>query len=1330
MSLYAIEAELSSGFWDASIGLVVIAKWTVVLALAWLAHGMLARRNPRWRVALWRSAFVGLALVAVLSGVPPIVTYPLSPRDPSLSEIVPTISHVPAVAVRGDSEVDPVRAQRGIPWGRRPSGAEPSHPRSDFPAEVAGVAAGKAGKPAEVPVMVGRNDPATREVQGFRWGPGSVSGLWTIWLAGVLVLTARLIVGSLSLTRLVRRASEAPDPIVRDCREVADCLGCRGSVHVRLTKDIATPCLAGLWRPVLLLPERECHDARPDDLRAILAHELAHARNHDVAWNLVAHLASILLWFHPLAWRIRAAHVAACDAVCDAVAADLLGDVISYGRTLARLAVRAAWPAPAHGLAMARTSDVRRRLEALNRRVFRTPLSWRRVMPAFVVGSVLLVCIGGFGFTRAEQAATTPKSSNADKLADPKAAGKLTLRAVSAETNEPIEGVSIEYRARIDEGKFLEATIMTGEDGTTAIEWPATATVHMLWFTARAPKRVPIYIIWDDARHPINLPPQKELRFEPGTTIGGIVKDEAGQPIEGATVEVSAHPTESERNNSAFDLGSPKTDAQGRWRLDVAPKDLSALWAWARHPRYQESPAAMSRNFNSVTVLKKGLKVTGRVVDAAGRPVRGARASFGPTRFGSPGPPRGMTNDRGEFTLENCEPGPSIITVQAEGFAPQIQDVRVAERTAPIEIRMTDPGPILRVRVADVQGKPVAGAYVVADTWRGHRSIDFHAETDQDGRLAWRSAPKDLVLYNIGHERYMSIEAELAASEREQTVTLHPKLVISGRVTDAETGRPVLKFRAVKGRKGGTPPRIAWSESMAIEVEGGQYSVSFDEGDVFLRIDAPGYKSAASRAFQANEGSQTFDFALHSAKGYSGLVLLPDGKPATRAEVALATQEQPVSIRSGRFDRNWDFPKTSVGPDGRFTFPSRDGEFLLVAVSEAGYADASSDEFAKTGKLVLQSWGRIEGGVRIGPRFGSDQEVLFQPHPPNRAYFWSFGYRTRTDERGQFRFDWVIPGSGMISRTVVTKLGGGANKLMPGWRESVEVKPGQTVQVTIGGTGRPVIGRIVLDGIPESPIDWTRNEPVELGWAASKLDKDGRFRIEDVISGQHTLDVRVNAPSHGAGGPVIGRAKRDFTVPEIPGGRSNEPLDLGTITVKLDALQIGELAPDFDVERIGTPEKGRRLKLGDYRGKLVLLNFWEAYWGADNPQGDMTVLKDVQRTFGSDPRFVLISLACAKDAAQAEGSIKESGLSWTHGFIGDLVSGVAPRYKIRAFEYMVFNGLDKKQRRVPLTFLIGPDGRILAHDLRGTDLEAVSKALNDDKVFPAAIRTTQPASSR
>ena len=83
-------------------------------------------------------------------------------------------------------------------------------------------------------------------------------------------------------------------------------------------------------------------------------------------------------------------------------------------------------------------------------------------------------------------------------------------------------------------------------------------------------------------------------------------------------------------------LGSSQTDAQGRWRLDVAPKDLSELWANLEHPHHMPNGTRVSHDLNSVTVLKKGLTVTGRIVDAAGRPVRGAGVLFGPRSGGRP----------------------------------------------------------------------------------------------------------------------------------------------------------------------------------------------------------------------------------------------------------------------------------------------------------------------------------------------------------------------------------------------------------------------------------------------------------------------------------------------------------------------------------------------------------------------------------------------------------------------------------------------------------------------------------------------------------------------
>ena len=206
-------------------------------------------------------------------------------------------------------------------------------------------------------------------------------------------------------------------------------------------------------------------------------------------------------------------------------------------------------------------------------------------------------------------------------------------------------------------------------------------------------------------------------------------------------------------------------------------------------------------------------------------------------------------------------------------------------------------------------------------------------------------------------------------------------------------------------------------------------------------------------------------------------------------------------------------------------------------------------------------------------------------------------------------------------------------------------------------------------------------------------------------------------PRSGARGPRSASVKMTVTVPEAPAGRPDDPLDLGTITAELfETLKVGDRAPDFTVPRIAGKGRGDQLRLSDYQGKLVLLDYWATWCGPC--LAEMPAIKDIQKTFGGDTRFQLIGLSCDETAEVAERYIKENGLIWTHGFAGNLLAGVnaSKVYKVRA---------------IPATFLIGPDGRILAKNLRGAELkEAVRKALEDPKLFPAANRTTQPPSSR
>jgi thiol-disulfide isomerase/thioredoxin len=142
----------------------------------------------------------------------------------------------------------------------------------------------------------------------------------------------------------------------------------------------------------------------------------------------------------------------------------------------------------------------------------------------------------------------------------------------------------------------------------------------------------------------------------------------------------------------------------------------------------------------------------------------------------------------------------------------------------------------------------------------------------------------------------------------------------------------------------------------------------------------------------------------------------------------------------------------------------------------------------------------------------------------------------------------------------------------------------------------------------------------------------------------------------------------------------------------------GALAPDFTAPRF----HGGPFKMSDTRGKLVLLDFW-ATWCLPC-RAEMPAMKDIQETFGADPRFLLVGVSCDEAAQVPATYTKANALVWTQVHGGRILEGVAETYLIRG---------------IPATFLIAPDGRVLAMNLRGPALkEAVRNALNDQKLFP------------
>ena len=172
----------------------------------------------------------------------------------------------------------------------------------------------------------------------------------------------------------------------------------------------------------------------------------------------------------------------------------------------------------------------------------------------------------------------------------------------------------------------------------------------------------------------------------------------------------------------------------------------------------------------------------------------------------------------------------------------------------------------------------------------------------------------------------------------------------------------------------------------AAEFTGGRYTVKHAEpyAGYAVRIEAAGYKPAESRVFKPGEVAATFDFALTRAAAadlLTGVVLRPDGQPAAGAEVALATPEHPLvfETESLQFSRSNGMSFAKTGPDGRFTFDKPGSAYLLAAMSDDGYAEATPEELAKSATLALKPWGKIKGRGADRPSAGREPAHHLRP---------------------------------------------------------------------------------------------------------------------------------------------------------------------------------------------------------------------------------------------------------------------------------------------------------------------------------------------------------------
>ncbi len=145
-------------------------------------------------------------------------------------------------------------------------------------------------------------------------------------------------------------------------------------------------------------------------------------------------------------------------------------------------------------------------------------------------------------------------------------------------------------------------------------------------------------------------------------------------------------------------------------------------------------------------------------------------------------------------------------------------------------------------------------------------------------------------------------------------------------------------------------------------------------------------------------------------------------------------------------------------------------------------------------------------------------------------------------------------------------------------------------------------------------------------------------------------------------------------------------------TAKLKVLAIGQPAPDFE----GYTPQNKLVKLSDLKGKYLLVDFW-ASWCAPCRQENPNIVKQYNVFKGKG--FDVLGVSLDNNPGPWMRAIQDDGLEWTN--ISDLQawgSTVVGLYRIKA---------------IPTSYLLDPEGKIAAKNLRGRDLEDfLKKTLN------------------
>ncbi|MFN4178861.1 MAG: M56 family metallopeptidase [Armatimonadota bacterium] len=250
----------------------------IALALVWIIIRLFPKLPPSICCWLWRLAYLKL-LVSLIWATPIELSVLPSPPEPIAKEI----------AMEKGSEV---KTPISIPdFYRSPT------PTSSQASEESS------------PKALGQAD-VTR--------PNTASVLLLIWFLG-LGWQCALVMQAWRRARKLKIASQPVGDarLLLHCSELSRKFGLRRAPYLMSSEEVPSPLLFGIFRPTIIFPLSLLNSCPPEQIRLMLAHELAHLKRKDLIWNWLPTVGQMLFFFHPLLWLAQREWQLAQEMACD-----------------------------------------------------------------------------------------------------------------------------------------------------------------------------------------------------------------------------------------------------------------------------------------------------------------------------------------------------------------------------------------------------------------------------------------------------------------------------------------------------------------------------------------------------------------------------------------------------------------------------------------------------------------------------------------------------------------------------------------------------------------------------------------------------------------------------------------------------------------------------------------------------------------------------------------------------------------------------------------------------------------------------------------------------